>query len=77
MPTVLQQEGYRFFFYSNEGNEPPHIHVERADGSAKFWLRPQSLASSHGLTRPELKRCEEIVQGNVELFLQKWEEYFG
>lgn len=40
MPTVLKIGGYRFFFYSNEGNEPPHIHVEKSDSLAKFWLDP-------------------------------------
>lgn len=77
MPTVLRQEGFRFFFYSNEGNEPPHIHAEHGEGSAKFWLQPVLLASSHGLSRARLARCEEIVRANVELFREKWEEYFG
>jgi hypothetical protein len=42
MPVVLRRDGFRFFFYSNEGNplEPPHVHVRRADAEAKFWLKP-------------------------------------
>src|SRR5262249_55675133 len=40
MPTVLIIQGFRFFFFSNEGSEPPHIHVEKGDGYAKFWLNP-------------------------------------
>jgi hypothetical protein len=44
MPTVLRREGYRFYFYSHEPNEPPHIHVDGAGASAKFWLRPLALA---------------------------------
>jgi hypothetical protein len=28
MPTVKQVAGYPFFFYSLEGAEPAHIHVE-------------------------------------------------
>ena len=36
MPTVIQIKGYRFFFFSNERNEPIHIHIEKADSYAKF-----------------------------------------
>lgn len=46
MPTVLRVAGYRFFFFSNERREPAHIHVERAEAYAKFWLTPVSLAGS-------------------------------
>jgi hypothetical protein len=28
MPTLLQTEGFRFFFYSNKRREPSHVHVE-------------------------------------------------
>jgi hypothetical protein len=40
MPTVLRVGGYRFFFYSREGKEPAHVHVEQAERYAKFWLNP-------------------------------------
>ena len=40
MPTVLRISGFRFFFYSLEGSEPPHIHVEHGGSVAKFWLNP-------------------------------------
>jgi hypothetical protein len=46
MPTLLRIEGFRFFFYSNEQDEPPHVHVEKGDGEAKFWLQPVALAYS-------------------------------
>jgi Domain of unknown function (DUF4160) len=36
MPTVLRGNGYRFYFFSNEGYEPPHIHVDKESNSAKF-----------------------------------------
>ena len=44
MPTVLRSGPYRFYFYSHEPNEPPHVHVDRDDLSAKFWLQPVGLA---------------------------------
>ena len=46
MPTVEKFKGYRFFFFSNEGHEPPHIHVESAEKYGKFWLEPVILARS-------------------------------
>ncbi|HET6238742.1 MAG TPA: DUF4160 domain-containing protein [Acetobacteraceae bacterium] len=44
MPTVLRVDGFRFYFYSLEGNEPPHVHIEYGDSLAKYWLVPVELA---------------------------------
>ena len=49
MPTVLRFEADRFYFYSHEPNEPPHIHIDRDNLSAKFWLSPISLAKNMGI----------------------------
>lgn len=76
MLTVLQTGGFRFFF-SNERNEPPHIHVERGDGYAKFWLRPITLVDSVGLTRAKSRRLHELVRANRRLFLERWHAHFG
>jgi hypothetical protein len=77
VPTVLVVEGFRFFFFSNEGTEPPHIHVERGDGYAKFWLEPVELADALGLKTPELSRARLLtIQHRID-FLEKWREYFG
>jgi hypothetical protein len=54
MPTVLRVDGYRFFFYSLENNEPAHIHVERGDNAAKYWLNPVGLAMNDGFRSHEL-----------------------
>ena len=77
MPTVLKISGFRFFFFSNEGEEPPHIHVERAEGYAKFWLLPDvSLAWSRLFKPRERTRLQKLVGQNQEFFLEKWDEYF-
>ena len=52
MPTVLKIKGYRFFFLSLEGREPAHIHIEKGDRVAKFWLNPLNLASTHVREEP-------------------------
>ena len=77
MPTVLKVQGYRFFFFSQEGNEPPHIHVEHGDKVAKYWLNPTNLASSYGFRSHELSKLRMLANEHNELFLEKWDEYFS
>lgn len=60
MPVVLRYEGFRFFFYSNEGDplEPAHIHVRAAGKEAKFWLSPEPLlARNNGLMPGQFGYC--------------------
>jgi hypothetical protein len=77
VPTILVAEGYRFFFWSNEGLEPPHVHVERGDGLAKFWLEPVELVESYGMKRQELRRARLLVEEHQEIFRERWREHFG
>lgn len=76
MPTVLRIGPYRFFFYSNENREPPHIHIRSSDGEAKFWLDPVELAYNYGHSGRELGRLERLVVENRELLIEAWNEYF-
>jgi hypothetical protein len=77
MPTVLRIGPYRFYFYSHEPNEPPHIHIDRDTSSAKFWLEPVSLASNIGFSAKELRKLQLIVQENQKNLLEAWYGYFG
>jgi hypothetical protein len=77
MPTVLRSGPYRFYFYSHEPNEPPHVHVDRDDLSAKFWLEPVALAANFGFNARELTRLQGIVSANREALLEAWHGYFG
>ena len=77
MPTVLRSGPYRFYFYSHEPNEPPHIHVERDNISAKFWLLPISLAQNLGFRPKELRQVQALAEQNQEQFREAWNEYFG
>ncbi|MBI4712035.1 MAG: DUF4160 domain-containing protein [Planctomycetes bacterium] len=70
MPTVLRIRGYRFFFFSNEGNEPPHIHVESGENYAKFWLEPVTLSRVIGFSGPELTKIHKMVAGHIKLFTE-------
>jgi hypothetical protein len=77
MPTVLNIEGYKFKFYSNENDEPPHIHIIRGEGSAKYWLYPEIEETySYGFTVQEQRRIKILLKQNSEQLIQAWHEYF-
>jgi hypothetical protein len=77
VPTVLRVDGYRFFFFSNEGSEPPHIHVQRAENYAKFWLQSLQLASNSGYTSREITRIRELIEQHQQLLVEAWNEFFN
>lgn len=76
-PTVLRVGPYRFFFFSNEGFESPHIHVQRDRKLAKFWLDPVRLARSTRFEAHELNEVEGLVRDNEVRLLEVWHEFFG
>ena len=76
MPTLLRVGPYRFFFFSNEGREPAHVHVEAGNSEAKFWLASGELASSYGFKPHELNELLNIVASNRTAFLEAWNEHF-
>jgi hypothetical protein len=77
VPTVLEAEGFRFFFYSNENDEPPHIHVERGGGTAKFWLGPVKLAESTGMKAQELRAARALTALHEAAFMARWRRHHG
>lgn len=77
MPTVLRIGGYRFYFYSHEPNEPPHVHVDRAEASLKAWLEPVSLARNIGFRGHEINAILTLVERHRPALLEAWHEYFG
>jgi len=77
MPTVLRVGPYRYFFYAGDRDEPLHIHVERQDKIAKFWLDPIRLQSSGGFSRAELGLILKIINQHHKQLVEAWHEYFG
>jgi hypothetical protein len=77
MPTVHREGPYRFFFYAGDGSEPPHVHVEREDKVAKFWLSPVRFQSGRGFSRHEILQIQRRVEENEDLLLRGWNEYFS
>ena len=78
MPTIFIVNGFRFFFYSNENNEPAHVHVVKGGANGKIWLLPKiEITYLHGFSLSEAKEIESIISVNIDLLIKKWNEYFG
>jgi hypothetical protein len=77
MPTIARLGPYRVFFFSNEGAEPPHVHIQRERSLAKFWLEPVALATVYGFRARELRELERIVGENQRTWMEAWHEFFG
>ncbi len=76
MPTVLRWRGYRFYFFSNEGNEPPHVHIDKSGNTVKYWLQPVSMARQVGFSSAELRELEEKVRSEQSVLIEAWNGYF-
>ncbi|MGK5084931.1 DUF4160 domain-containing protein [Bdellovibrionota bacterium FG-1] len=77
MPNVITENGFRLFFYSNERNEPPHVHVDYQGAHAKFWIGPVYLAWNLGMNAGALSKAEDLVIKHEKLTEEKWNEFFG
>jgi hypothetical protein len=77
MPTVLRSGGYRFYFYSHEPNEPPHVHVDKAGASVKVWLEPVAIVRNVGFAPRELAEVVRLVQQSRSVLMEAWHEFFG
>jgi hypothetical protein len=76
-PTVLRIEGYRFYFFSREETRM-HVHVQHADGEAKFWLEPLiELAQNHGLDEAHLKVIEKLIKEHIDEIRAAWNQHFA
>jgi len=78
MPTLLNEKGFRFFFYSKENNEPCHVHVEKGNAEGKIWLEPiVKIGFLINFTKSEEKDILTIINNNQENFKTRWYEYFN
>jgi hypothetical protein len=75
VPTILRKDGFRFFFYSNERNEPPHVHVIGKGGELKVWLEPIKLARAFHISKHDQTAALRLVEENVSLFLRSWKNW--
>ncbi len=77
MPTVFRMGPCRYFFYASDRDEPYHVHVERDDRIAKFWIDPVRLQSSGGFNRSELAQIGAVIMEHRTELMEAWDEYFG
>ena len=77
MPTVMVSGPYRFFFYSGDRQEPLHVHVQRDNMVAKFWVDPVRLRNSGGFSRLELRRIERLIKNAERGLVEEWHEFFS
>ena len=77
MPTIFEEDGYRFFFYSNE-HRPIHVHVRYGGGEAVFEVEKEvELRESQGLKLRELAKAEKLAEKHKTLIIARWNEYLG
>ena len=77
MPKILEVNGFRFFFYSADGDEPSHVHIQKGDGDGKIWLEPNIQEEYlEDFKNQEKREINKIVEENREYLIQKWYEYF-
>lgn len=76
MPTIFILFGFQFMFYSNE-HLPIHVHVKKGGALAKFNIDPVELVENHGMKPAELKLIESIIEENVEVIAEHWNNHFN
>jgi hypothetical protein len=77
MPTVLRIGAFRFYFYSHEPNEPPHVHIDRGEATIKVWLEAVEVAKSRGFRAHEIGAIVALVDEHRALLLEAWHEHLG
>jgi hypothetical protein len=77
MPTLLRWNGSRFFFWSGDRSESPHVHVKRGSAEAKFWLEPVGLATAVDLKSHEINSILRKVREQQPAFLRAWHDHFS
>jgi hypothetical protein len=75
--TVMRIGQFRFFFYSNENDEPRHVHVKAAENEARYWLEPLELSWAQGFNTRGLKQIERHLEDNLAYLIEAWNEFFG
>jgi len=79
MPTILMVMGWRFFFFSNEGDEPIHIHCQKADAEAKYWLDTGDFDivedHAYGMSPADKRTVRKIIFEHFDYIVTQWFEF--
>jgi hypothetical protein len=77
VPVIFREKGFRVYYFSHENGEPPHVHIDRGDCSAKIWAQPVALARNLGFASHELTTIIQMVRNHQTEILEHWHGYFG
>ena len=81
MATILFIRGWRLFFYSNENQEPPHIHARKAEVDCKFWLYPAKYdieeVYSYNASPSDIRAVRQIIFDHFDYILSEYQKIHG
>jgi hypothetical protein len=55
----------------------PHVHVERDENTAKFWLVPVRLQGGGCFIPTEVRQIQRLVEEHRQELLRSWGAYFS
>ena len=83
LPSLFMVSGYKVYFWSNENNEPIHVHVSKGkptSNGTKIWLTRTGgciLASNgSGISKRELNELMEFISAQFFLICAEWKKFF-
>ncbi|MFN8440018.1 MAG: DUF4160 domain-containing protein [Caldilineaceae bacterium] len=77
MPKLFEDSGFTFRFYAADLDEPIHVHIEKDDHIAKFWVNPLTCAVDGGFNNRELRRIAQIIASRQQEIIEKWHQMEG
>ena len=79
MPTVLMILGWRVFFYANERDEPIHVHCQKAECEANYWVDVEGYdfieAYSYNMSPRDKRDIRKILFAHFDLIVEAWENF--
>lgn len=76
MPKILEEQGFRLFFFSSDCEERVHIHIKKGDANGKIWLAPEiEIFYLQGFKKQDVKRLMQLIETNIDYLIQEWHAY--
>jgi hypothetical protein len=79
MPTILLMLGWRFYFYANERDEPPHVHCRKGGAEAKYWIDTDNFevfeAHAFGMKPADKRIVRRIILEHFDYIINQWNDF--
>ena len=79
MPTILMLQGWRIYFYSNEGDEPIHVHCQKGDAEAKYWINSDDFEAievySYNMSPNDKRAIRRIIFTHFDYIIDEWNKF--